>query len=425
VLTQPEHIQAVFKDSDKHVKATDNNSGYLLSQLLGSCLGLISGSQWRSVRSATEKAFTRAASAKYVNLIQDRTRRHLLELQSNPTFRSGLLDPAGHLKMLPFLVVAEIIYGPLNLEMESQLLKLAPLRENLFKHVIAGGLARFSISKIFSWTVPNRALKTFLKQWHAFNDSAQERAVREDIDAPIVHMYAALDSGSITRDQLHQTLDEMLYANLDVTLGGLSWNVVFLASSPQAQALLRAEIEQAQSNIEKYLLSSSTLLSACVSESARLRPLAAFSVPQALPHPVTLTSSSPNGKSHTYTFPPNTNFIISAYALNIRNSFWGATASERETYWPQRWLTRQKEGKMTELRYHYWRFGFGPRQCLGRYVADIVIRSLLVELITAWDLETLVEDKEAKWERDGETWINHPKMIVKCLKREGKESITA
>lgn len=80
---------------------------------------------------------------------------------------------------------------------------------------------------------------------------------------------------------------------------------------------------------------------------------------------------------------------------------------------------------MTELRYHYWRFGFGPRQCLGRYVADIVIRSLLVELITAWDLETLVEDKEAKWERDGETWINHPKMIVKCLKREGKESITA
>lgn len=422
VLTQPEHIQAVFKDSDKHIKAKDNNSGYLLSQILGSCVGLISGSQWRSVRSVTEKAFTRAASAKYFSLIQDRTRRHLLELQSNPTFRSGLLDPAGHLKILPFLVVAEIIYGPLTPEMETQLLNLAPLREDLFKHVIAGGLARFGISKLFPWTVANRTLEEFSRQWHPFNDFALARAVREGIDAPIVHMYAAVDSGSITRAQLHHTLDEMLYTNLDVTLGGLSWNVVFLASSPQVQASLRTEIDQARSNMDKYLLSSSTLLSACISESARLRPLAAFSVPQAIPHPVTLSSASSNGESHTYTFPPNTNFIISSYALNIRSSFWGATSSERETYRPQRWLSRQKEGKMTELRYHYWRFGFGPRQCLGRYVADLVIRSLMVELVTSWDLGTVAKDAEGDWKRDGETWINHPKMVVKCEKRESKQN---
>jgi len=100
-------------------------------------------------------------------------------------------------------------------------------------------------------------------------------------------MYKAVEYGEISEEELIQTIDEMLFANLDVTIGGLSWNLMFLAAYPNEQARLRAEIskqrEESGSNFYNYILNSSSFLACCISESSRLRPLAAFSVPQALP----------------------------------------------------------------------------------------------------------------------------------------------
>ncbi|KAI4199321.1 MAG: hypothetical protein LQ350_004703 [Teloschistes chrysophthalmus] len=176
---------------------------------------------------------------------------------------------------------------------------------------------------------------------------AYDLAVSANSNAPIISFYAAADAGEITHEQMYQTLDEMLYANLDVTLGGSSWNVVFLAANRTIQDELRAEIAtakghevapvdnsndakvaegQEKSNFSTYLQSSTTLLAACVLESARLRPLAAFSVPQSAP-----TSRLVDG----YLVPAGTSFVIDSYALNIHNPFWGADAA---TYNPRRFI---------------------------------------------------------------------------------------
>lgn len=413
VLTRPEHIKEVFKDSDKHFKAVNNNSGYLMSQILGQCVGLVSGNQWQNLRAVTEKAFTRVASTGYVQLVEERMKSYFKELQSGANLSQGLLDPAEDLKLLPFLVVAEVIYGKLSPELESRLRTIAPRREALFRHVIGGGLARFPVSKYLP-TKANRALAEFRTDWHAVNKMAYDLAVSSGNNAPIISLYAAADEGKITHEQMYQTLDEMLYANLDVTLGGISWNVVFLAANRQVQTDLRAEVaakrEEAANKggaqkpgLDAYLLSSTTLLAACVLESARLRPLAAFSVPQSAPTPRLVDG---------YLVPARTSFVIDSYALNIRNPFWGPDAS---TYRPTRFLETRKA---SEMRYNYWRFGFGPRQCMGKYVADLVIRMLLVELVEGFELEVREEDREeGGWGRDRETWINHPKMLVRCERR--------
>lgn len=61
---------------------------------------------------------------------------------------------------------------------------------------------------------------------------------------------------------------------------------------------------------------------------------------------------------------------------------------------------------VTEMRYNYWRYGFGPRQCVGKYVADLAIRMLLVVLVEGWEMGMREgEGEEATWERDRETWI--------------------
>lgn len=398
VLTRPEHLQQTFKDSDNHIKATNNDSGWLMSQVLGQCVGLVSGEDWRKVRAITEVPFQHKSVKNYVFSVQRCVQQYMEDLRKNARFSHGILDPAGDMKMLPFFVVAEIIYGELSPDMVSDLRRLAPTRERLFKYVISGGLARYSWSR-FLPTAANRTLREFKEAWRAFNQRALARARLVRPQPPIVDMYAAVDDGTITEEQLLQTLDESLYANLDVTTGALSWNIVWLASSPKTRQRLREEIQtyRHQDKMDQYLLSNQTFLTACILESSRLKPLAAFSVPQAAPSDRVLDG---------WLIPANTNIVVDSYALNIRNEYWGP---DRTEYRPDRFF----DLKTKDLRYHFWRFGFGPRQCMGKYVADLMIRSLLVHLLENYELDLLA--KEGEWKRDLGSWISHPKMELKCV----------
>ncbi|KAI0456042.1 cytochrome p450 monooxygenase GliC [Xylaria acuta] len=433
VITQPEHVQEVFKDSDKHIKAINNNSGYYLGQLLGQCVGLVSQSEWKTLRAVTEQAFVRSKSITYVPLIRKRVKEHFRQLWTSSKLSQAILDPAQDLKLLPFWVVAEIIYGPLTSEMEQCLRDLAPIREQLFQYVMAGGLTRFHWSKYLFFTKANRDLRAFKTRWRQFNRLARDRARAAGgggaTSPPLLAMYHAVESGVVSEEAILQTLDEALFANLDVTLGGISWNLVFLAAYPDKQEELRREVfeqrkgasyqesaagmecEAKEASDRGYVLSSSTYLAACVFESSRLRPLAAFSVPQAVPTPRVVGG---------YLFPAGTNFVIDSYALNQRNPFWGKDGLR---YRPERFRSDSGaagSGRSTRTRYNYWRFGFGPRQCMGKYVADLVIRELLIHLVENFTLSHINagDSNEGEWMRDPETWINHPVMELKCTKRK-------
>jgi cytochrome P450 len=80
----------------------------------------------------------------------------------------------------------------------------------------------------------------------------------------------------LTIAQVLQTIDESLFANLDVGIGSVSWNLVFLACYPEIQEQLFREIQEETTSQgwEKYVNRSDTLLEACICESLRLRPIA-------------------------------------------------------------------------------------------------------------------------------------------------------
>ncbi|KAL4783359.1 cytochrome P450 [Aspergillus varians] len=405
VLQKPEHVKLVFRDSDRHFKAVNNDSGYLMGEVLGKCVGLISGQSWRALRGVSEPAFRHSSAIDYLDLIEARVGSYMKQCRS---LRDGIFDPVNDFKFLPFLIIGDVLYGRMTREMEDQLCEMAPLREGLFQFVIKGGVARYSWSQYLP-TQANRTLNEFRTRWAAFNQAAYRRS--KDLNAtetPVYQLFAAVDSGFITLDNAYQTLDEMLFANLDVTMGALSWNPVFLAAHPEAQEELYANIikniqEAGGSGTPQYLQSSSTYLAACILESSRLKPLAAFSVPQAAP-----TERILDG----YVVPGGTNFIVDAYALNVENEFWGP---DRHEYRPSRFL----ELKGSDVRYHMWRFGFGPRQCLGKYVADLILRVFLVHLVRDWKLD--FGDRQAgdsrDWKRDLDTWITHPQVKLACTPR--------
>jgi cytochrome P450 len=348
-----------------------------------------------------------------------RTSRHFSQLHEAPSssLAHSLIHPAQDLKLLPFWIVADILYGPLTPTMESQLGALAPLREGLFQHFLAGGVTRYAWSRHLP-SAANRGLAEFKARWAAFNRQVARERAETHPAAPIVAYYRAVEGGEVEEEAILQTLDEALFANLDVTLGGVSWNLVFLAADAAVQGRLREEVAAERGKaagrdgggsgedgglLESYILRSDTYLAACISESSRLRPLAAFSVPQAAP-----TARVVGG----FYFPAGTNFIVDSYALNQRHERWGRDADK---YRPERFL---EKGSVKESRYNFWRFGFGPRQCMGKFVADYMIRVLLVHLVENYELGML--DKDKKWERDPQNWINHPMMKLRCEPRKDK-----
>ena len=371
-----------------------------MGQLLGQCVGLISGDDWQTARAVTEVPFVHRNMAQQVSMIRKHVESYMKNLEDGENMRAGLIHPAIDLKFLSFWIIAEIFYGDLPLQLREWLQHLVPLREDLFKDIIRGGLTRFAIMR-FVPTSTGKKLSIFKQQWQKFNQAVYEHC-RESKShtAPIVQMYEAAERGTISHEQLLQTIDEALFANLDVTVGGLSWNLVFLAADAECQEQLRAEaLSQSSESVDNYLQKSSTYLAACVLESSRLKPLAAFSVAQSAPTDRVLDE---------YVIPANTDFIVDAYALNVRDGFWGTDAG---LYNPKRFLA-----KSSQLRYNYWRFGFGPRQCMGKYVADLMIRAVLDYLMRNYTLSIRQKDKE--WTRSTESWITHPDLLVECQRRQ-------
>lgn len=138
------------------------------------------------------------------------------------------------------------------------------------------------------------------------------------------------------------------------------------------------------------------MLAASILESAQLKPLAAFSVPQSAPTDRVVVGG--------FLIPAGTIFIINTHTLNIKNPYWGP---DREEYRPSRLLER----KSSDMRYQFWRFGFGARQCLGKFIVDLMIRSIVAHLVERHKLDLI---DYTHWRKNPMMWIQHPDTEIRC-----------
>jgi gliotoxin/aspirochlorine/mycotoxins biosynthesis cytochrome P450 monooxygenase len=401
----PDDVKTVFMDSDIHLKGVNNDSGWLMGEILGKCVGLVTGAEWQRVRASTGDSFSHKSVSTNIKTIMDLTDAHFKTLHASGKPSKGVLNPAKDLRLLPFRIMANYLYGPITPKLLNQIEALIPLRESLFNQVIKGGISRFSWSQYLPSKI-NRNLIKFKSKWGEFNDVVYESYQLSKKPTSFQQMYESMKTGSTNRVHLLHTLDEMLFGNLDVTIGGISWNPLFLAANQDLQDQLREEIQHTSWSSrqqcelvarEKYIQKSDTLLAAAILESARLKPLAAFSIPQATPTERVVAG---------FRVPAGINFIIDTSMLNIHNPFWGDDSKE---YRPSRFMGQDQ----SKLRYQYWRFGFGPRQCLEKYVADIMLRVLVVHLVENYQLSLA---STSTWDKNPNVWITHPDTVIKYVK---------
>ena len=173
-----------------------------MSQVLGQCVGLLSGRVWQHVRRKTERPFSHHSINDSAPTVRMETQKYVQTLLSSENVQmKSRFDPVRDIKLYPFLVTATILYGKLDDGFAIWLKRLVPLREELFSHVIKGGLSRFPISRYLP-TRANKLLRAFQKDWLRFNkEICQLRKVAMD-RGPAISWWEDAFNGGINQIQV-------------------------------------------------------------------------------------------------------------------------------------------------------------------------------------------------------------------------------
>ena len=180
-----------------------------------------------------------------------------------------------------------------------------------------------------------------------------------------------------------------LSAGRDTTAQSLTWALYSLIRHPEVVGKLRdehASVLPKNQRLTATLLQSTRMpyTLAVFYESLRLYPPVPFELKQCLV-PITL----PDG-----TFLPMNSVVVwCIWAMNRSSQIWG---SDAHLFRPERWL--DGNGKLVgKTAFEFPVFNGGPRNCLGKRMAELLVCSVLVRLINDFDLKEVLQlDQDGK-----------------------------
>uniref|UniRef100_A0AAY4DDU1 Cholesterol side-chain cleavage enzyme, mitochondrial n=1 Tax=Denticeps clupeoides TaxID=299321 RepID=A0AAY4DDU1_9TELE len=177
-----------------------------------------------------------------------------------------------------------------------------------------------------------------------------------------------LDKLSI--EDIKASITELMAGGVDTTSITLQWTLYELARHPDLQEELRAEIRAARTASDGdmlQMLKMVPLLKGALKETLRLHPVA-VSLQRYITEDIVIQN---------YHIPSGTLVQLGLYAMGRSHRIF----TQPESYVPSRW---------TRTRNQYFRslgFGFGPRQCLGRRIAETEMQLFLIHMLENFRIE--------------------------------------
>jgi cytochrome P450 monooxygenase len=212
----------------------------------------------------------------------------------------------------------------------------------------------------------------------------------------------------MTEEEFLQTMDEILFTNVDVSAGVLATLFTNLASHRSVQDNLRREVAARRSepgfDLAKYLAKADSLLNQTIMESMRHspafckykplicclsdRPLAVTSADSTTGFSMPETTACPKLVGG-YKIPANTSVVIDTRRLNNEAVTWGEDGA---SFRPERFaeVPRQKQ------RHGFMRFGVGAAsgRCLGKNIADVVFKLTTMMVLETFTLGASADKDE-------------------------------
>ncbi|KAL6301175.1 cytochrome P450 [Sparassis latifolia] len=393
VLTSPEDIKVYYKDAlgrdeDKaHKKALGASFGDYMTRFLSKAVGFQYGYSWKRIRNSLDPHFVRKMALDAIPYMKSDFVEWIVALRSSPQATAMGANPSDPFeiqaiaatKELPFKVISKSTYGEtLTPDWYARLWALHPIHDECMANAIGNSYATHWWYR-FMPTAANQSLRAFKDGYKSFNREIVAESEKRGHDTVAARMYTSVVDGLISEDEFHQTLDEILFANIDVTSVAQAWLLVDLGLYPEIQEEVRAEVlavdESNPKALETYLSSTTNLLHLVHSESARLHPVLWYNIPEVISVDKTISG---------YRVPRGTSVCVSTYHLNTNPSVWGTDA---QTFRPSRFT----EMLPNKYRHAFWRYGLGPRQCLGKNFALLIVKLVAMKALRKYRIETIGE----------------------------------
>ncbi|OGM48068.1 hypothetical protein ABOM_002902 [Aspergillus bombycis] len=380
VLHTAEHVREFLRnDAKDHFKPTGMNFGDYFYRVLGQCVGALNGEQWRDVRRYFDPAYTHAAGLTMIPSFQKEVVRWLNTLR-NDSLRVGVgrlvVNAPTSCKVLPLRVIPQSFYGgAYDDEAYTKLVGIGQSQKQALKYAVTGRWQRYRWFNMLP-TPSRRLLDLYHRDWKAFNLEILETARKNGLAIPAEHVFKGVQLGQdITMDQYLQTIDEMIFTNIDITGNVLAFMLGQLARHPDFQQRLYEEIVAQRSgedlDLKAYVARQDSLLHYLCLESIRLQPATWFSVPECI------TIDKVIGR---YKIPAQTPVVIDVRRLNTNALTWGPDGGQ---FRPERFASLSPN----DYRYGFMRFGVVSGKCLGKHMADTLMKVAMVTILEQYRIE--------------------------------------
>ena len=189
-------------------------------------------------------------------------------------------------------------------------------------------------------------------------DTSEATGVDPDTEAG--GLLGALAAAGLSTATIRDELIAFLFAGFDSTATALSCTLGSLAANPEVQSSLAAAVDDTVDGaLADAPLDECALLDAVVKESLRLYP------PQYLLFREPLTDVSLDG----FRLPAGQPIVLAPWLYHRDGRFW----DDPETFRPRRWLDDSPAENRPDST--YLPYGIGPRRCVGRQMADRLLRT--------------------------------------------------
>lgn len=410
VLTTPKQLMEYYGTKSKnHSKVDSFGAGAFLVTLLGECLGFQNGVEWLRMRKAFDPFFTHKAAVESFPTMVEFISRWVRNFDHA---KLNSIDPLQLVSDLPFTCIAKYLYGnELSSEEFLQCLKdLIPAHSELMHYSFLTIAGRF---KIFQY-LPSKKMRQvsqFQRKFVALSLEQVELSRTLKKETVVEQLYRHVETGKFTLNNWIQTIDEILFANIEVTSTIMAWALVEMGKNPNEQEKLRDEIfeankiskvhaEEKGTDMEQYIRSSGTFLQYCVLETLRMHPLLWYSFPEISSEELLIDGVK---------IFPNVPVVVDQYQINYNSPLWNPPDKPKNfgtKYCPSRF----ENISLRDAMYSQVTFGAGPRKCLGKNFAELLIRSELAYILSKFKV-ALTE----KVEYSKNTFVVQPKTRIQLI----------
>jgi cytochrome P450 len=218
-----------------------------------------------------------------------------------------------------------------------------------------------------------RSIAEFVAQARARLDSDPARRAQPPNLLEAMIVAAAEGSSGITDEQVSANVLTMLLAGEDTTAHTLAWLLHLLHRHPHELAAAVEEVRRVVDvpieSITPEHLAALDRVDACISETMRLKPVAPFTVLEALRET----------RIGGLRLPPGTLL----WCAMRRDSLESAHFADPQRFEPSRWIGAESS---TSAKRVSMPFGAGPRVCPGRYLALTEMKLVLAMLFAKFDV---------------------------------------